>query len=77
VRHILSDSDSVAVITAGKMMGYDYSLMIDALRPELPELQHMIVKGEGGSEKAIPLAELLATDPATPGTELAGPDDLA
>jgi fatty-acyl-CoA synthase/long-chain acyl-CoA synthetase len=77
VRHILSDSDAVAVITVGQMMGHDYALMIEGLETDLPELEHVIVYGEGGSEKSIPLAELLATEPATPGTELAGPDDTA
>lgn len=76
VRHILGDSEAVAVITVGQMMGHDYVAMIEGVRSELPNLRHVIVYGDGVKGGAIALAELLAAEPAPHSRELVGPDDL-
>ncbi|MFC2030161.1 class I adenylate-forming enzyme family protein [Chloroflexota bacterium] len=76
LRHILDDSEAAAVITIGNMMGHDYVDMIQALRPGLPNLKHVIVHGEGATGDAVPLEELLGAEHHPPPESLAGPADL-
>lgn len=45
VKHILRDSDAVAVIIPAEFDGFRYPPMIRELRSELPYLQHIIVVG--------------------------------
>ena len=59
VRHILSDSDAVGVITLASMMGHDYVAMIEGLQADLPQLKHIIVYGGEASEGKVALADLL------------------
>jgi len=67
VKHLLGDSDAVAVITIGQMMGHSYVNMIKEIQPELPDLQNVIVFGEGAKGDSIRLADLMAseTEPRT------------
>jgi fatty-acyl-CoA synthase len=76
VRHLLSDSEAVAVITEGQMMGFNYISMIETLRAELPQLRHVIIRGQGASGETVSLADLLGTEPAPVDGEPVGPDDL-
>ena len=63
VKHILSDSEAVGVITLGEFMGFNYIDMIEGIRPDLPNLMHVIVYGEGAKGDAIPLTDLLVAEP--------------
>ncbi|MGE5265604.1 MAG: class I adenylate-forming enzyme family protein [Acidobacteriota bacterium] len=45
LRHILQDSDAVAIILPVEFEGFEYLPMIRSLRPELPELRHVIAVG--------------------------------
>lgn len=76
VRHILSDSEAAAVITLGQMMGHDYVAMIEGIRPELPNLRHVIVYGDGGRAGDVAMSELLAADPASLDEEAPSPEDI-
>jgi len=60
VRHILGDSERTAVITMGQAMGHDAVAMIESIRPDLPNLRHVIVYGEGARGDAVPLDEVMA-----------------
>jgi len=63
VKHILSDGEAVGVITVGELMGFNYIDMIEGIRPDLPDLKHVIVYGEGAKGDAIRLADILAAEP--------------
>ena len=63
VKHILSDSEAVGVITLGEFMGFNYIDMIEGIRPDLPNLKHVIVYEEGAKGDAIPLTDILAAEP--------------
>jgi fatty-acyl-CoA synthase len=62
-KHILSDAEAVGVITVDELMGFNYIDMIEGIRPDLPDLKHVIVYGEGAKGDAIPLADILAAEP--------------
>jgi fatty-acyl-CoA synthase len=76
VRHILNDSEAVAVITEGQSMGFSFISMIQTLRAELPQLQHVIVRGQGANGETASLADLVRFEPAHVNGEPVGPDDL-
>ncbi|MFC2052991.1 class I adenylate-forming enzyme family protein [Chloroflexota bacterium] len=63
VKHILSDAEAVGVITLGELMGFNYIDLIEGIRPDLPDLKHVIVYGEGAKGDAIPLTDILAAEP--------------
>ncbi len=62
LRHILADCGARAVITTRSWGGHDYVAMLDRLRPDLPELRHVIVReGDGGDGRTLfSLAEVMA-----------------
>jgi len=77
LRHILSDCEASAVITIAEMMGRPYYRMIQSLRPALPKLRHLIVKGAEGGEGIVSLEEAMASaDPATLASAGGSPDDV-
>lgn len=76
VRHILGDSEAVAVITLASMMGHDYVAMIESIKPELPNLRQIIVYGGEGKGDTVALADLLSTEPAPLDGELPTGDDI-
>ena len=63
VKHILSDAGAAGVITFGEFMGFNYIDMIEGIRPDLPDLKHVIVYGEGAKGDAIPLTDIMAAEP--------------
>jgi fatty-acyl-CoA synthase/long-chain acyl-CoA synthetase len=63
VKHILGDAEAVGVITVAELMGFNYIDMIEGIRPDLPDLKHVIVYGEGAKGDAIPLTDILAAEP--------------
>lgn len=77
LRHLLNDSEAVAVITEGEIMGFSYVAMIQGLRAELPRLQHVIVRGRGAGKGTTPLADLMASEPTSVRGDPVEPDDLA
>lgn len=76
VRHILRDSGAAAVITVAQMMGHDFVAMIEGIRPELPDLRHVIAHGQSASEGTASLSELLSAEPGSSGEDEVGPEDL-
>jgi acyl-CoA synthetase (AMP-forming)/AMP-acid ligase II len=63
VEHILRDAETVAVVTDVRAAGNDLIAMITELRPALPNLRHVIVKGGEQRADAIAFDDLLRTDP--------------
>jgi len=63
VKHILSDAEAVGVIMIGELMGFNYIDMIEGIRPDLPDLKHVIVYGEGAKGDAIPLTDIMVAEP--------------
>lgn len=56
VRHILRDSDAVALIVPVEFENFHYLPMVQGLRAELPELRHVIAVGEKEDSPADVLA---------------------
>lgn len=77
VKHILGDSEAVALITLGEMMGHNYVQMIESILPDLPELKHVIVWGEGGNERTKSLTDLIKSEPAPVDMDPVQPDDMS
>lgn len=61
VKHILKDSDSIAVVIPVEFDGFKYLPMIEEMRPELPLLRHVIAVGEATEREAgvLSFADLL------------------
>jgi acyl-CoA synthetase (AMP-forming)/AMP-acid ligase II len=77
VQHILGDSGATALIAVSDMLGHDYLKMIEAIRPTLPALRHVIVKGEPRAEGVVPLPDVMNRRETDLLTEVeVGPDDL-
>ena len=76
IQHIAGDSEAVAVITVAKLAHFDYLAMIEDVRPNLPNLQHVIAMGGTGDGKAVSLEELLQTQPTEAVGETPEPDDI-
>jgi acyl-CoA synthetase (AMP-forming)/AMP-acid ligase II len=80
IRHILADSEAVAVVTVDRAPGTDLLALLDELRPSLPNLKHVIVKGDAAGERptTVALGSLLASPipPSDPGPT-AEPSDAA
>ncbi len=74
VQHLLDDSEAVALITVAQLMNYDYLAMIEGIRPNLPNLRHVIAMGDTGDGKAVSLNELLQTTATV--ESAAEPDDM-
>jgi fatty-acyl-CoA synthase len=76
VQHILGDSEAVAVITMAELFGYDYLAMIESIRPNLPNLRHVIVKDGRVEEGTASLETLLAPGEGRASSEEVNPNDL-
>jgi fatty-acyl-CoA synthase len=62
IKHIVSDSEAVAVVSVQKSYGTDLIEILNELKPELPQLKHLIVHDEQSSlEKSdlISLSQLI------------------
>jgi fatty-acyl-CoA synthase len=74
-RHILEDSEAKVVLADPNYMGNDIQGILEAIRPDLPNLKHVVLRG-----KAVPgflsLGEL-EVDPAPLPSDRMAPDDLA
>jgi fatty-acyl-CoA synthase len=46
IQHILEDSESSVVITEARPMGNNMAAILEAARPALPKLKHVIMRGE-------------------------------
>lgn len=58
IKHILNDSEAVAVVVAGNFPGMDPLGLIRRLRPELPHLKYVIVDGQPTGDE-ISFSELI------------------
>jgi len=76
-RHILGDVEAVAVITVAEVFGRKYSPMIEGIRPGLPKLRHLIVKGGERGDGIVPLEALRTpAEPQAIPQVTASPDDV-
>lgn len=74
IQHILNDAEAAAVVTDVKAPGTDLLALIESLRPELPHLKHVIVRGQA-LPGALGLDDLLHTATAAyPGPAAEPPD---
>ena len=70
VRHILRDSDSIAVVVPVEFDSFRYLPMMRELRPELPLLRHVIAVGEcSDSDDALRFDRLLEDSSGNPVVE--------
>ena len=74
IQHILGDSESSVVITEARPMGNNMAAILEAARPALPKLKHVIMRGEatGGAVSLDSLSR--PTAPFSP--EQVSPNDL-
>jgi fatty-acyl-CoA synthase len=77
VEYILRDCSAKGVITIGEMRGFDYLSMFDQLKANLPEFETVFVWGSDSSDGAVPLSDLLKTDPESLNPVPVYPDDIA
>jgi len=73
-RHILADSEASVVIAAPNHMGNDIQGILQTLQPSLPQLRHVILKGDGPTG-FISLNDLKRTGDPLP-SESVSPSDL-
>ncbi|HEX9076935.1 MAG TPA: AMP-binding protein, partial [Anaerolineae bacterium] len=68
LRHILQDSDAVALILPIEFEGFEYLPMVRSLRPELPELRYVIALGakKDSESDVLYLNELLGSASGRP-----------
>jgi fatty-acyl-CoA synthase/long-chain acyl-CoA synthetase len=67
----------VGVITVGKIRRFDYVEMIEEIREDLPNLEHIIVWNEDDPERGVPFSELMKSDPEAFKGEEVSPEDIA
>ncbi len=76
LQYILNDCDAAAVIVQPNVSGNKLLEIVQELRPELPHLRHVIVRGDEAPEGTVTLNSLMAPTNPQPPTDSAGPDDL-
>ena len=77
VRFILGQSRSKVFFAPATFRRFDYVAMVNKLRPELPDLEHIVVVGDKASGNALSFDELMAED-GKPFPELErSPNDVA
>jgi len=74
-RHILEDSEAKVVIAEPSYMGNDIQGILEAIRPELPDLKHVVLRGK--SAPGFPSYEELPIDPAPLPSDSISADALA
>ena len=74
--YILSDCDAAAVILQPDVMGNKLLEIVQELRPDLPHLKHVIVRGDEAPDGTVSLDSLMEMQEPQPPADLAGPDDL-
>lgn len=74
MQHILADCEASVIITEARPMGNNVQAILQAVRPSLPKLRHIVMRGEA-IPGAISLTELMReTDSFQP--EQVAPEDL-
>lgn len=71
IEHILGDADTIAVVTDAHAPGTDLLSVIEEVRPALPNLQHVIVRGQEVSGTSLALETLLEAPPGVADSEAA------
>ncbi|WP_326635233.1 AMP-binding protein [Streptosporangium sp. NBC_01755] len=74
VRYILAQAESRVVVVPGTFRGFDYPDMVAQLRPQLPDLRHVVV-ARSTDEAALPFEDLLGGDPGSLPPVTRGADD--
>lgn len=62
---LLKDVGAAALVVVSDMMGRNYHKMVEEMRPNLPELRHVILKGKK-REGVLSLGEMLAAERPAP-----------
>ena len=73
-QHILEDSEAKVVIAEPKYMGNDIQGILEAIRPNLPDLKHVVLRGKAAQGSLS--YEELAVDPAPLPSDRVSPDAL-
>lgn len=60
IRHILRDSTAKALFTVSSFNKFDYLSTLERIRPDLPDLKHIIASGEEVQAGILPLESILA-----------------
>jgi fatty-acyl-CoA synthase/long-chain acyl-CoA synthetase len=71
VEHILGDAEAVAVVTDVEAGGTDLLGILEGLRPALPHLEHVIVRGHDAHPGTIAFDDMLPARPDAPDLESA------
>ncbi len=66
VELVLGFTDAAAVVIPRQFRGFDYVAMLNALRPRLPKLQHVLVVGDDVPTEMFDLRKFLASDDGAP-----------
>jgi fatty-acyl-CoA synthase len=74
MQHILTDCEASVIITETRPMGNNLQAILQAIRPSLPKLQHVVMRGEA-APGAIGFAELMR-DAASFQPAQVSPEDL-
>jgi len=59
VESILQQTKAKGIVIPGKFRDFDYFSMVEEIRPNLPELEHVIVVGNDIPEETVSLTELM------------------
>ncbi len=70
---MLRQTDCRVLVVADRYRSFEYLPMVEALRAELPKLEHVVVLGESAPEWALPFGSLLETEPDPTRLEAARP----
>ncbi len=64
IRHILTNSQARVLVTVSEFNDFDYLSMIDRIRPDLPDLKHVIALGAGDQPPLLNLTSIMNEDAA-------------
>lgn len=76
VTFILKQAESVAMIIPDNFRGYDYVEMLEKIRPNLPDLRHIIVLGTNVGDGMISLEELMERNISSAPIETIDPNSV-
>jgi cyclohexanecarboxylate-CoA ligase len=77
IAFILRQARSRVVVVPDRFRGFDYPAMIDEIRAEVPDLEHVVVVGAGSDEGHLRFEDLLEEAVGIPDDELRSAADVA
>jgi acyl-CoA synthetase (AMP-forming)/AMP-acid ligase II len=76
IAHILADSEAKAVVFAPNVSGNDLMAIMQNVRGDLPNLSHLIVRGDDAPQEMIAFDSLMTSKEPRPPEGINEPDDL-